>query len=498
MDLFYSPTLRPLFLIFICIVLYFKSGLAAESHSSIKREEKCYDDLGCFENGGHFYDPFIRPLDVLPEARDVIDTKFRLYTTKNKDDGENLDVDDKGSIITSNFIPSAETKILIHGYAGSLSGENWLEAAANARLVGAELALLIQKLQELIGIKPEDVHIIGHNLGSQVAGYAGERIEKLGRITALDPPGPYFTNTAKKVRLDRTDADLVDVIHTDISVFPIGDSTTEAVGHIDFYPNGGDYQPGCLLDPISTLFTQGFEQGIRRIAACDQMRAIDYFLEAIDGENCTPVGVACDSWENYLDGKCTDCGEDGQNCIMIGPEAEIFRKFKDKKNGKKFYLKTSSTKPYCLHAYQIQVSLVEENDIPRQRGELHVTVNGEKGNWRIRTRPQLLEPGEKYSYVESTTRDIGPIKNINFKWVSRAPTIFDPDFWQGETYDNEKGLHFGRISIMPLNTGKNERRQMTPFIFCANPAEAVMSDESIGLEPGECGEETSMQKISTD
>ncbi|XP_076335858.1 pancreatic triacylglycerol lipase-like isoform X2 [Tachypleus tridentatus] len=372
------------------------------------------------------------------------------------------------------------------------------QAAANARLVGAELALLIRKLQQFKGIKPDNIHIIGHNLGSQVAGYAGERIEKLGRITALDPPGPYFTNTAKKVRLDRTDADLVDVIHTDISVFPMGDSATEAVGHIDFYPNGGDNQPGCLSDAINTLFTQGFEQGLRRLAACDQMRAIDYFLEAIDDDNCAPVGVACDSWENYLEGKCTDCGENGQNCIMIGPETEHFRKFKDDKNGKRFYLKISSTKPYCLHDYQIQVNLVEGNNIPRQRGELHVTVNGEKGHWRIRTRPQLLEPGEKYSYVESTAKFIGSIKSINFKWISRAPTIFDPDFWQDETSDGDKGLHFGRISIMALNTGGKERWQMTPLIFCVNPVEALKSDENIILEPGECREESNMRNLSTD
>ena len=33
------------------------------------------------------------------------------------------------------------------------------------------------------GLKPEDVHIIGHSLGSHTAGYAGSATKNLGRIT---------------------------------------------------------------------------------------------------------------------------------------------------------------------------------------------------------------------------------------------------------------------------------------------------------------------------
>jgi len=31
----------------------------------------------------------------------------------------------------------------------------------------------------------KDYHIIGHSLGGHIAGYAGERIENLGRITGM-------------------------------------------------------------------------------------------------------------------------------------------------------------------------------------------------------------------------------------------------------------------------------------------------------------------------
>jgi hypothetical protein len=37
---------------------------------------------------------------------------------------------------------------------------------------------------------------------------------KLGRITGLDPAAPYFSKTVTLVRLDRSDAKYVDIIHT--------------------------------------------------------------------------------------------------------------------------------------------------------------------------------------------------------------------------------------------------------------------------------------------
>lgn len=43
------------------------------------------------------------------------------------------------------------------------------------------------------------------------------------------------------MRLDPTDADFVDVVHTDIDFLG---SLTQS-GHIDFYPNGGLDQRGC-------------------------------------------------------------------------------------------------------------------------------------------------------------------------------------------------------------------------------------------------------------
>lgn len=67
----------------------------------------------------------------------------------------------------------------------------------------------------------------------------------------LDPAGPWFEHGDLSVGLNPSSADLVDVIHTDGGWFLwyhwYGLGMLKAIGHIDFYPNGGTYQPGCLM-----------------------------------------------------------------------------------------------------------------------------------------------------------------------------------------------------------------------------------------------------------
>jgi pimeloyl-ACP methyl ester carboxylesterase len=120
------------------------------------------------------------------------------------------------------------------------------KATSNTQVVGAEIALFINYLIAQHGSKATDFHVIGHSLGGQVAGYAGERVVGLGRITGLDPAGPFFDNTGPSVRLDPSDALFVDVIHTDgAHNLLLGLGTLQPMGHVDFYPNGGYDQPKC-------------------------------------------------------------------------------------------------------------------------------------------------------------------------------------------------------------------------------------------------------------
>lgn len=90
----------------------------------------------------------------------------------------------------------------------------------------------------------QSIHLIGHSLGAHAAGFAGSFTSaRVSRISGLDPALPGFEITAgPELRLDPTDAEFVDVIHTCGGVLGF----YEPLGHVDFYPNGGvPSQPGC-------------------------------------------------------------------------------------------------------------------------------------------------------------------------------------------------------------------------------------------------------------
>ena len=65
----------------------------------------------------------------------------------------------------------------------------------------------------------------------------------------LDPAGPAFDGIADpRFRLDPSDAEYVDVIHTDMHTSSgfVGFGMRDEAGHADFFPNGGIDQRDCL------------------------------------------------------------------------------------------------------------------------------------------------------------------------------------------------------------------------------------------------------------
>ena len=65
-------------------------------------------------------------------------------------------------------------------------------------------------------------------------------------ILGLDPAGYLFEDANEKYHLDKSDANFVDVIHTNGESLAFGGlGIWKAIGHVDFYPNGGKSQRGC-------------------------------------------------------------------------------------------------------------------------------------------------------------------------------------------------------------------------------------------------------------
>lgn len=175
------------------------------------------------------------------------------------------------------------------------------QATANTRVVGLEIGYLVNYFISEYGVDPANVHLLGHSLGSHISGYGGEQIANLGRISGLDPAGPYFTETPSYIRLDETDAVFVDNVHTDADmIIMLGYGTEQPMGNIDFYPNSGHDQPGCDPVTIGIEVITDLPDGIRDIGACSHCRAYKLYTESLY-EICPYLAHECGDYGSFED-----------------------------------------------------------------------------------------------------------------------------------------------------------------------------------------------------
>nr|XP_054766047.1 pancreatic triacylglycerol lipase-like isoform X2 [Lytechinus pictus] len=321
----------------------------------VEAEKVCFNDVGCFAD-----DPCHIP-GFPPRSPDIINTRFLLFTRTNRDDYQELNLHDVEGLRASNFDPKRKTKMFVHGWwAYGLDPEelerkdaflemedanvilvDWERGAAeprygvahqNTRVVGRQIGLLARFLNLETGMYFRDVHLIGSSLGAHAAGYAGEYQPGFGRISGLDPAGPYFRDegfdfrdNGPDCRLDPTDAIFVDVIHTDANDIT-GLGQMLPLGHQDFYPNGGRKQAGCNL--------------IDLLSGCSHSRAWKLFTESILS-TCSFTAYPCESWAQFVAGNCGDCGTRG--CPIMGYRAD-----ENTAVTGKFYLYTNGDSPYCI------------------------------------------------------------------------------------------------------------------------------------------------------
>ena len=252
------------------------------------------------------------------------EVNFMLYTSPNY--GLKVNLNENSNNVARRFLAhgfdvNKPTKIFVHGftsngrkyctqfieaYASSTWDVNlicldWAEyadtncplyirAAENAVKVGVEVGqkfvskLLIKTLKQNPGL----IHVIGHSLGAHLSGHIGRNSGvKIGRITGLDPARPYF-DKPKMRRMSKNDADFVDVIHTNSGELKQGClSIPRKIGHVDFYPNGGQFMPSCKGKdkiPNPVFYKANKWICIKNIlvkGACSHERANLYYADSI-------------------------------------------------------------------------------------------------------------------------------------------------------------------------------------------------------------------------
>merc|ERR1712130_514084 len=156
---------------------------------------------------------------------------------------------------------------------------DYSKAVKNTRCLAEIAAALLQHLSS----RPS-LHCIGHSLGAHVCGFMSNKLlEKRGRrmerITGLDPAGIDWTTRLVGVmkvepmavlphvdkRLDASDADFVDVIHTDANFAGM----MEPSGDVDFY----------IGRPEESLGSSQKDCGCKD--NCDHARSFKLFTESV-------------------------------------------------------------------------------------------------------------------------------------------------------------------------------------------------------------------------
>ncbi|XP_042148827.1 inactive pancreatic lipase-related protein 1-like [Ixodes scapularis] len=315
-------------------------------------DAKCYDTVGCFRKG----DNLTLPTGV-PSSPESVGTKFRLYSKQHIDQAVEISESSPRETLEKEFGTKKSLVLIVHGFGQGghstmpIEMKNaflkkkdcnfvvvlWTEgakkplyniAAANTALVGRQIALLLKKLTEEFPqtVLSSEVYLIGFSLGAHVAGFCGRTFtlitnKTIGRITGLDPANALFTNSG--VRLRASDADFVDVIHTNRGKASSGKmGIDKPCGHVDFYPNGGSRQPGC------SWFSIG----------CSHRRSAEYFVESLTDEPCKFVSYSC---TNGLQDSVDACNKNQSDKSEMGYNS------KDALGRDAQMLPTNGRPPYC-------------------------------------------------------------------------------------------------------------------------------------------------------
>ena len=119
----------------------------------------------------------------------------------------------------SEYLKAGDYNVVAVDWSKLSSWDNYPQAANNAVIVGEHVGKMLSDLIRKTGLNPKNIHIVGHSLGSHVSAHIGREIQKLGlgkigRITALDPAKPWFDGSNRPQRISKSDAEFVDVIHT--------------------------------------------------------------------------------------------------------------------------------------------------------------------------------------------------------------------------------------------------------------------------------------------
>ncbi|KAM9450862.1 lipase member H isoform 1-T2 [Clarias gariepinus] len=300
---------------------------------------------------------------------------------------------------------------------------NYLTVVKNTRPVAENVTRFISQT----GLNLSSIHMIGISLGAHISGFTGANFNgRIGRITALDPAGPSFRGKSLDERLDPSDAEFVEALHTDMDALGYRD----ALGHIDYYPNGGSDQPGCP----KTIFSGS------KYFKCDHQRAVYLYLDSIN-QTSQITAYPCSDYSNFLDGKCLSCERfNSSGCPVFGYDVTQWKEVLLKLGQTSTFFTTNQKTPYGKSGYKVEI--VSWNSEERW-GYITITLKNstQETEARIDHKKLKFEQYSEATLLAQFERNVYPVKTITLKYVT------------GNAFTPRYKLRVLRFRLTPLKSG---------------------------------------------
>ncbi|XP_007904979.1 endothelial lipase [Callorhinchus milii] len=429
-----------------------------------------------------------------------IQTKFKLSVSDKSGPKEcDLRPGVGKSLEECNFKKDSKTFLIIHGWTTTGLFESWIAdmakalgdreegsnvivvdwlmsahqtyitAANNTRRVGTEIGKMVEWLQVMSELPLHKVHLIGYSLGAHVAGFAGgalqQRAGKIGRITGLDPAGPMFEGVAEDNRLSPDDADFVDVLHTfSQNALGVSIGIQEAVGHVDVYPNGGGYQPGCGLQDVlkSISFGQLWD-----VVHCEHVRSVKLFVDSLLNQDKTSLAYRCSDTDTFEKGLCLSCRKN--RCNKLGYNVNRVRN----KPKAPMYLKTRADMPFRVYHYQLKMHPFGSAPLSDPRPKLSVRFHGttRDGKQLVIKMAENFSINQTNSFLVYCEDDIGDLLRIKLRWEGTANTWSSlwgriTNFFSKTTHNDMPEMEIRKLRI---KSGELQKK----YVFCAANSSAL-------------------------
>ena len=277
------------------------------------------------------------------------------------------------SDMEKSFLQWNDVNIVIVDWGTGGNTWNYYKAAVNTKVVGYQIARLLEHIENATSaLNTSDpnswgpLHLVGHSLGAHICGFAAKELRRrqskwrIERITGLDPAQPCFKNADSTMKLHKTDALFVDIIHTNGRLLSeIGLGLPEPIGHVDFYPNGGRIQPGCI--GIDSSYFEYLPIPLRAInkSICSHGRSYIYLTESLISDvkhNCTFWAHHWDlSYRNLIQAAAEPCNK--SICTEMGINA-----INHPQRGT-FFVATSNSVPFCINNTRIVDEVITQLEI---------------------------------------------------------------------------------------------------------------------------------------